>query len=153
MIRQSRELILSPRLIKRMNTNNNPKRHIVVVRPTPCLIMVFLPAKLHAIHVICAYFNLLYSQRSWQSMISIENFTLLKLLHCPSITVYRLTFWYFMITTVRFHRKFFSKVDKMICNSFLNTCSIYLHLNCLYNGTFLTKYIIQTSYTSSIASS
>ncbi len=49
---------------------------------------------------------------------------LVEVVTCPSTIFYWLTCWYFIIKTVGFHLKFFSKVDKMIYNSFLDTCWI-----------------------------
>ncbi len=92
------------------------------------LIMVFLPAKLHVIHVICAYFNLLYSQISWQSMNFRWKLHVVEVVACLSAIVYGMTCWYSMIKSVWFYLKIFfpkqAKVDKKIYNSFLHTCLI-----------------------------
>ncbi len=62
---------------------------------------------------------------------------------CLSDFFYQLTHWYFVIETICFHLKIFSKVDKIIYNSFLDACLIIFVPKTPVE--FLTKYIVQTS--------
>ncbi len=102
-------------MVDQKDEYDDPKIHIFVVSLKPChkvrtkvccflpkltkaLIMVFLLAKLHAMRVICAYSNLLYSQISQQNMIFHWKLYLVEVVTC------------------------LSAIFKMIYSSFLDTC-------------------------------